>query len=142
MERLTQTLKVDLPTQYDSPQDLSIFDDGVEFQDPVTRLCGKRRYRGMLFATLLFFRVACRPGSSYFKVLEIDSERRRTHYEARQRMGPIMGASSKAGHPIALVIYRQQWWHLATRASRKRKKKHQLCGPPFKRMESVIKSGT
>lgn len=34
--------------QYEKPQDLSIFGDNVEFQDPVTTLRGKLRYRGML----------------------------------------------------------------------------------------------
>ncbi|CAN0408867.1 unnamed protein product [Pylaiella littoralis] len=78
VQRLARTLEEDLPLQYEKPQDLSIFDDGVEFQDPVTSLRGKLLYRGMLFFTLLFFRVACRPGSSYFTVTAIDRPARRT----------------------------------------------------------------
>lgn len=41
-------MEEDLPRQYEKPQDLSIFSDGVEFQDPVTTLRGKLPYRGML----------------------------------------------------------------------------------------------
>ncbi|CAM9692824.1 unnamed protein product [Ectocarpus sp. 4 AP-2014] len=48
MQRLTRILEQDLPLQYEKPQDLSIFGDGVEFQDPVTTLRGKLPYRGML----------------------------------------------------------------------------------------------
>lgn len=47
-QRLTRILEQDLPLQYDKPQDLSIFGDNVEFQDPVTTLRGKLLYRGML----------------------------------------------------------------------------------------------
>eukprot|EP00903_Cladosiphon_okamuranus_P008184 g7883.t1 len=78
MRRLTRTLEQDLPRQYEKPQDLSIFGDGVEFQDPVTTLRGKLPYRGMLFLTLLFFRAACEPGSSYFNVTAIDRPARQT----------------------------------------------------------------
>ncbi|CAM9172781.1 unnamed protein product [Ectocarpus sp. 8 AP-2014] len=76
--RLTRILEQDLPLQYEKPQDLSIFGDNVEFQDPVTTLRGKFLYRGMLFFTLLFFRVACKRGSSYFEVTAIDRPTRRT----------------------------------------------------------------
>eukprot|EP00752_Nemacystus_decipiens_P004784 g4355.t1 len=78
MRRLTRTLEQDLPRQYEKPQDLSIFGDDVEFQDPVTTLRGKLPYRGMLFFTLLFFRAACKPGSSYFTVTTIDRPTRQT----------------------------------------------------------------
>ncbi|CAN0309676.1 unnamed protein product, partial [Ectocarpus sp. 13 AM-2016] len=47
-QRLTRILEQDLPLQYEKPQDLSIFGDNVEFQDPVTTLRGKLLYRGML----------------------------------------------------------------------------------------------
>ncbi|CAM9520730.1 unnamed protein product, partial [Hapterophycus canaliculatus] len=77
MQRLTRTLENDLPLQYDKPQDLSIFADDVEFQDPVTTLRGKLPYRGMLFFTLMFFRVACKPGSSYFEVTAIERPARK-----------------------------------------------------------------
>ncbi|CAN0149272.1 unnamed protein product [Scytosiphon promiscuus] len=77
MQRLMRTLENDLPTQYERPQDLSIFGDNVEFRDPVTTLRGKLPYRGMLFFTLMFFRVACKPGSSYFEVTAIDRPARK-----------------------------------------------------------------
>lgn len=71
MQLLTRVLEQDLPLQYEKPQDLSCFSGGIEFDDPVTSLRGKLLYRGMLFFTMLFFRVACQPGS-YFTVTSID----------------------------------------------------------------------
>lgn len=47
-QQLVRTLEQDLPVQYQKPQDLSIFGDRIEFQDPVTTLRGKLPYRGML----------------------------------------------------------------------------------------------
>lgn len=47
-QQLVHALEHDLPRQYEKPQDLSVFADSIEFQDPVTTLSGKLQYRGML----------------------------------------------------------------------------------------------
>jgi len=75
--RTLEILRKDLPEQYARSVDLSIYAKDVRFDDPVTKLRGKLRYRGMLTILRVLVGVVATGGTAEFALDSIELVRAR-----------------------------------------------------------------